>query len=121
MKKPKKKSLAPLVPPIPEKPKLTHIDHVKGLFHYFGYKPSTPEMGGFLAFKHATIEGNLAIYERRQGSMGKITFCEPNAGSFVHGSQSAMPKTWTGLFNALRNHTRRLIAMRDAQYKQKAA
>lgn len=121
MKKSKKNVAKTFTPPIPEKPKPTHIDYVKGLFHYFGYKPSTPEIGGFLAFKHATIEGNLAIYEKRNGSMGKITFCEPNTGSFVHGSQSAMPKTWTGLFNALRNHTRRLIAMRDAHYKQKAA
>lgn len=105
----------------PTMPKHSQIELVKGLFHYFGFKPSTPEVGGFLGYKHATFEGNLAIYEKRNGVVGKITFCEPNTGSFVHGSVSAMPKTWTGLFTALRNHTRRLIAMRDAQYKQKAA
>lgn len=120
--KAKEKSAAPVMQVQRPSPEPNHIpSQIRSLFHYFGYGPTTPEVGGYIGFEHKVFPGNLAIYAKHSGCVCKITFCAPNTGSFVMGSLSAMPKTWTGLFNALRNHTRRLIAMRDAQYKQKAA
>jgi hypothetical protein len=122
MKKAKKKDIMFFAPTLSEKPKGVNIDHVKGLFHYFGYEPTTPEVGGFMGFEHKLFEGNKVIYEQRSGFLCKITFCEPGTGSFATGSQSVCPKTWSGLFTAIKTHTRRLIFIRDlAQSKNKAA
>ena len=121
MKKVKKKDIAFFAPATIERRMLSHIEQVIGLFHYFGYEPTTPEVGGFMAFEHKVFPGNRVIYSSKHGCLCKITFCDPGTGSFVGGSQSTQPKTWTGFFTAVRTHTRRLVAMRDAQYKFSAA
>jgi hypothetical protein len=117
----KRKDIVFFAPPAIEKPKVSHIDHIKGLFHYFGYEPTTAETGGFIAFEHKVFIGNRVIYAKHHGCLCKVTFSEPVSGSFV-GSQSSLPKTWAGLFTAVRNHTRRVITMFDhEEAKLKAA
>ena len=93
-----------------------HARHVKTIFHYFGYEMTEESISGAMDFTHKCTEGNKCHFMRFNGFIGQVTFYGPFREIIC-----IRPKTWQGLFNGIRNHTRRLIAMRDAQYKQKAA
>ncbi|GGH42961.1 hypothetical protein GCM10007423_39980 [Dyadobacter endophyticus] len=91
-----------------------HSRHVKTIFQYFGYEMTEESCSGALDFTHKCTEGNKCHFMRFNGFIGQVTF---------YGSEGIIcirPKTWQGFFNGIRNHTRRLIAMREAQYKPKA-
>lgn len=121
MKKPKKKEIAffdssahnIFLPSLANDP---HSRHVKTILHYFGYELTEESVSGAMDFTHKSTEGNKCHFMRYNGFIGQVTF---------YGTYREIicirPKTWQGFFTGIRNHTRRLIAMRDAQYKNKAA
>jgi hypothetical protein len=62
---------------------------------------------GTMDFKHKTTEGSLCSFTSFFGAIGQVIFINSD------GLQCVRPKTWQGLFTAIRSHTRRQLAIRD--------
>jgi hypothetical protein len=110
------------------KPPLSvEFEQVASLFHYFGYKVSTAKHGVW-AFHNKTMRETTCIVtgfvhpslqNLRNPFIAKLEFY-----GIVDGKSKridiARVKTWTGIFKAIRNHTRRELFAREVQLRQVA-
>jgi len=100
-----------------------NLPQVKSLMHYFGYKYVSIEDGTW-KFVHKVFPGNYCFIKQRFGGsfIASIEF-RYQSGHHNVKMDAAKVKSWEGLCNAVRNHTRALIFRREVtnQFIQQAA
>jgi len=103
-----------------------HFDHLKHVMHYFGYDFHSIT-GGVWMFNHKKLSGNFccikpfSVYMQIDTDKPIIASIEFRSGESLLNSRRVSftkVKTWVGLFNAVRTHTRSLLHKRDV-YKYK--
>jgi hypothetical protein len=100
-----------------------NLSEVKSLLAYFGYEYGKNKNGTW-EFRHKVFAGNHCYITPRFGGsfIARVEFWFEGGNKMIK-QDIAMPKSWKGLFIAIRTHTKSLIFRREVinqQLKQAA-